>query len=126
MYLVDGSLPKNCNECPMRQINLARCQKNGRSTSHYPSGKPMDMTRRPRWCPIKAELPERHGDLVDADEAEEVYKTLIVEKIRKCVAAGYDTVLETAIMQIEKMNTVKLNVIVPAEGESYYGEDRKG
>lgn len=51
------SLPERCDKCFIRHPGLARCQIAGRSTSHFNSGKPMDQTKRPKWCPL-AELPE--------------------------------------------------------------------
>lgn len=42
--------PKSCDECCIRQINLARCQLTGRSTSHYPSGK--EIKGIPNFCPL--------------------------------------------------------------------------
>ena len=51
-------MPKCCDECCVRQINLARCQVTGKSTSHHSSGKPMDERKRPDWCPLKP-MPEK-------------------------------------------------------------------
>lgn len=51
--LIQGMrMPGRCNECPMRQINLARCQVTGKSTSHHPTGKRMLPGVRPSWCPL--------------------------------------------------------------------------
>lgn len=50
--------PKHCDECCVRQINLAWCQAARKSTSHHPCGKPMDERKRPDWCPLKL-MPEK-------------------------------------------------------------------
>ena len=56
--LVKGmAMPERCDECPIRQINLARCQVTRKSTSHHPTGKPMNQKERPKWCPL-VEVPE--------------------------------------------------------------------
>ena len=56
--LVKGvDMPRRCDECPVRQINLARCQITGKSTSHHPSGQPMNQKSRPSWCPL-VEMPD--------------------------------------------------------------------
>ena len=52
MIAIDMEMPKKCDDCPCRQINLARCQITGKSTSHHPTFKPMDQTKRPKWCPL--------------------------------------------------------------------------
>jgi len=41
MIGIDMKMPNKCDDCPCRQINLARCQITGKSTSHHPSFKPM-------------------------------------------------------------------------------------
>lgn len=51
-------MPKKCDECIIRQNNLAFCQAARKSTSHYPSGKPIDERKRPDWCPLKP-IPEK-------------------------------------------------------------------
>lgn len=50
--------PEKCDDCNIRQINLAWCQVARKSTSHHPSGKPMDERKRPDWCPLKP-MPEK-------------------------------------------------------------------
>ena len=52
MVGIDIEMPKNCDCCPCRQMNLARCQIRGKSTSHHPTGKPMNQTIRLEWCPL--------------------------------------------------------------------------
>lgn len=46
-------MPRNCDSCSLRAIALARCQITMKSTSHYSSGKKMDETKRPDWCPLR-------------------------------------------------------------------------
>lgn len=60
--VVDMKMPAKCDECHFRALAIARCQITLRSTSHYSSGKPIDQSRRPRWCPIIKELPVNVGD----------------------------------------------------------------
>lgn len=52
VYIHEMEMPARCDECRLRHIGLARCNVTGRSTSHYSSGKPMDQTCRPNWCPL--------------------------------------------------------------------------
>lgn len=51
-------MPESCDKCKIRAINLAWCNIARKSTSHYPSGKPMDERNRPDWCPLKP-MPEK-------------------------------------------------------------------
>ncbi len=51
--IIEIDMPKNCDECLMRQSNLAYCLIAKKSTSHHPSGKPLDKSKRPKWCPIR-------------------------------------------------------------------------
>lgn len=50
--------PEKCDDCNIRAINLAWCQAERKSTSHYSTGKPMDERKRPDWCPLKP-IPEK-------------------------------------------------------------------
>lgn len=52
--MIEIDIPKNCDECLIRQSNLAYCLITKKSTSHHPSGKELDQSKRPKWCPIKA------------------------------------------------------------------------
>ncbi len=52
IYLPDMKMPERCDECQLRHMGMARCQVTGRSTSHYPNGKPMNEKKRPDWCPL--------------------------------------------------------------------------
>lgn len=66
--LIKGiDMPKDCDECPMRQINLAYCQLMHESTSHYLSGK--EIQGRPNFCPL-VEIPTPHGRLIDSNKLE--------------------------------------------------------
>lgn len=51
--IIEIGIPKNCDECPIRQVALAYCLIAKKSTSHRPSGKTLDQSKRPNWCPIK-------------------------------------------------------------------------
>lgn len=51
--IIEIGIPKNCDECPIRQVALAYCLIAKKSTSHHPSGKALDQSKRPDWCPIK-------------------------------------------------------------------------
>lgn len=57
-------MPKNCDQCKIRAINLAWCNIARKSTSHYPSGKPMDERIRPDWCPLKPMPEKKECDLL--------------------------------------------------------------
>lgn len=50
VMIKNQDMPQNCDACPMRQINLRRCQ-----VTH----KPMNSETRPSWCPL-VEVPEVH------------------------------------------------------------------
>lgn len=52
VYIHEMEMPARCDECRLRHIGLARCNVTGRSTSHNGSGKPIDQTHRPDWCPL--------------------------------------------------------------------------
>lgn len=56
LFVMD--MPESCDKCKIRAINLAWCNVARKSTSHYPSGKPMDERHRPDWCPLKP-VPEK-------------------------------------------------------------------
>lgn len=51
--ILEIDIPKNCDECPIRQAALAYCLIAKKSTSHHPSGKVLEQSKRPNWCPIK-------------------------------------------------------------------------
>lgn len=53
VIIQDMEMPRNCDSCPLRAIALARCQITMKSTSHHPTGKKMDETKRPDWCPLQ-------------------------------------------------------------------------
>ena len=67
VLVMDMEMPNSCDGCRLRAIALARCQITMKSTSHFPTGKPMDQTKRPKWCPLVG-IPEKHGRLIDADK----------------------------------------------------------
>ena len=63
--LIKGMItPSRCDMCSMRAMGVAWCMVAKRSTSHSKTGKPLDETRRPKWCPI-VEVPVPHGRLID-------------------------------------------------------------
>lgn len=59
------NMPENCDKCKIRAINLAWCNVARKSTSHHPSGKPIDERKRPYWCPLKP-IPEKKPVVLDA------------------------------------------------------------
>lgn len=63
VYIKGMKKPKNCDLCPMRQINLARCQLTGRSTSHYTCGRPIQGV--PIFCPLE-EVKTPHDRLISS------------------------------------------------------------
>lgn len=58
--VVRMEMPEGCADCPFMDIELCCCAK-GRK---YAGSSPV----RPDWCPIICQLPEGHGDLVEAKE----------------------------------------------------------
>ena len=65
--LVKGmEMPGNCDDCPFRHVALAFCHIIKTSTSHFPSGKPINQKKRHPKCPL-VEVPGPHGRLIDAD-----------------------------------------------------------
>lgn len=78
MLIIDMPMPKDCPMCPMAHYNkldeFTGCE--------VAAGKLFAATRdkeyansvgRPDWCPIKGELPDEHGDLIDRDELKEKF-----------------------------------------------------
>lgn len=45
-------VPECCGKCRLRHMGMAYCNVAGRSTSHTNTGKPLDETVRPKFCPI--------------------------------------------------------------------------
>lgn len=39
-------MPNRCDECKLRHMGLAWCNVGGFSTSHFPTGKPVDQKKR--------------------------------------------------------------------------------
>ena len=66
--IVEMEMPLNCKKCPlvgMDHFGQIRCNGQGGRLIHLKNFQ--TEIERPSWCPIKGELPEQHGDLVDAD-----------------------------------------------------------
>lgn len=53
IYIEGIKIPENCDECFARAMALAYCQLSRKSTSHTESCKPMDQTKRPKWCRLQ-------------------------------------------------------------------------
>ena len=51
ILIKDMAMPNTCDECPMRQMNLAHCQLTGKSTSHYDNRH--EIHGRPNYCPLE-------------------------------------------------------------------------
>jgi hypothetical protein len=71
MLIIDMPMPVkewNCLDCKALCVDMIR---------HYCgiTKKTIDtlknMRARPDWCPIKGELPDEHGDLIDRDEVKQ-------------------------------------------------------
>lgn len=58
MIVVQGSMPEHCSLCWMYDT-----RKNDCSICCHPPVDPYG--KRPHWCPIRCELPDDHGDLID-------------------------------------------------------------
>lgn len=62
--IIEGmKIPADCCDCEVRDHEYGECQILGRRTHGIP----------PRDCPIKGEIPDKHGELVE--------KTAITEKM---------------------------------------------
>ena len=64
VYIKDMKMPKCCDECSIRAMALSWCNVAKHSTSHSNTGKPLDQSKRPQWCPL-VEIKEPHGRLLD-------------------------------------------------------------
>lgn len=60
MVILDMKYPKNCAECDLCYKDDL-CNVDGT----YAIG---DIYSKPSWCPIKGEIPDHHGRLIDADK----------------------------------------------------------
>ena len=65
--IVEMEMPRGCYFCPMAEPHPTYwfCRAFDDLTQ-IDGCAPMDKRR--SWCPIKGELPEQHGDLIDRDE----------------------------------------------------------
>lgn len=57
--IVEIEMPTGCANCPMGDDDSRFCK----AAKKY-----IPMLGKPSWCPIKGELPDEHGDLIDRDE----------------------------------------------------------
>ena len=62
MIIVDGKIPEDCGDCPYRGLddNPVSCALTGGEISVFPYYGNKDPS-----CPILAEIPDDHGDLID-------------------------------------------------------------
>ena len=61
--IIEGEMPKGCLACPLK-LYCPVFQK-----LHFGERLAMlDDNRRIEGCPIKGEIPDKHGDLIDRDE----------------------------------------------------------
>lgn len=86
MIIVDAKMPKSCRTCTFSYYDgqLLRCPVIGRTTHS-------DVL--PYNCPVKCELPERHGRLIDEDQItveEDVYNQKYIIHAPTVVEAEYD------------------------------------
>lgn len=68
--LIKGmEIPKECRECMLSEYHDSTgktwCKPADKLLAN--NRKPIMFDGRPDWCPL-VELPEKHGDLIDADE----------------------------------------------------------
>ena len=56
--IVEMEMPTGCANCPMGDDDSRFCK----AAKKY-----IPMLGKPSWCPIKGELPDEHGDLIDRD-----------------------------------------------------------
>lgn len=66
MLIIDMPMPKNCHECEARCVSALYGRICGMTRKNIMPF--LDKPNRPDWCPIKGELPDEHGDLIDRDE----------------------------------------------------------
>ena len=104
VLVMDMEMPNSCDGCRLRAIALARCQITMKSTSHFPTGKPMDQTKRPKWCPLVG-IPEKHGRLIDADK---LIIDLMDRGLEGIQTDDYSEIQQTIIVQ---------DTVIEAEGE---------
>ena len=64
MLIIDMTMPSRCGECPLFYMDIVTCTVTGKDCTEYGA-------ERPSWCPIKGELTDEHGDLVDRDEVKQ-------------------------------------------------------
>ena len=68
--IVEMEMPTGCHDCKLFKIN-GNCPipnfKHGLCDKEYTVFR--ERFDRPSWCPIKGELPEEHGDLIDRKDA---------------------------------------------------------
>ena len=97
MIVVQGSMPEHCSLCWMFDTRKHDC-----SVCCHP---PVDPNgKRPHWCPIRCELPDDHGDLID--------KAALQSKFNRVAAASQDGYIR--VDTVAAMIGCSL-VLVPAE-----------
>jgi hypothetical protein len=72
--IVEMEMPDNCKMCPMVRMDhygQIRCGAQGGRLIHRKNFQV--EIKRPSWCPIKGELPDEHGDLIDRDKAKDAF-----------------------------------------------------
>ena len=68
MLIVEMEMPRFCAECPMCDNVYYGDDVRKSFCVVFDERKEILTEDRPTWCPIKCELPDEHGDLIDRDE----------------------------------------------------------
>ena len=95
--VVRMEMPGSCLECPF--FNKVGCKASGMMFPDW-----LNVAVRPKGCPIIAVLPEKHGNLVDADTDASKYITVL-----DCNCSEYG---KQTVMAVDDLNY--LPTIVPA------------
>jgi len=111
-------MPKNCLNCDFSDTD-GDCS----CRSKEPYECEFAMKERPDWCPIIAELPEKHGRLIDGDALRSSFRESIDECHKWAEECDRDTLMYARISQsmgtfVEaSLRTKAQPTILEAEGE---------
>ena len=93
MIVIPGKMPKSCKDCGLKYSDAAGWKCLGQNIVDVASsidnnGDPFVYL--PDWCPIKAEIPNGHGRLIDIDRFDVIDWTGIPE--------GYNDTFEDGVL----------------------------
>ena len=90
MLIIDMPMPRSCVMCEVADQGF--CEIKHESVMDL-RGAYLD--KRPDWCPIKGELPDEHGDLIDRD--------IMYKQIQLWKSTATDTITLGFLYHIEKL-----------------------